>query len=298
MSHRGALLQLHLAVLLFGVSGLFGKWLVLAPTVIVAGRTLFGALALLLWLAARRADLRLRWYPAGVLLLLSGVILALHWVTFFHAIQLATVAIGMIGFATFPLFVTLLEPLLFGERLRGVDVASGAAVLVGLYWVAPGFSLADGATLGLLWAVFSAFTFALLALLNRRLVRSTGPLAVTFYQQAVAFFCLLPLLGGEVWPLGGHDLLLLAVLGVVCTALPHALFIASLGRLKAQLASVVAGLEPVYGIILAALLLAEVPSWSTVTGGMIVLGAVFIAMRAHGESSARAARAARAADGG
>lgn len=277
-----SLVELHSAVFLFGVAGLFGKLLTFGPTTIVFGRTVFAALTLLVILKLAKFRLRLDSTPTAMTLFASGVVLAAHWVTFFHSIQVSTVAIGLIGYATFPVFVTLLEPLFFGARYSMVDVATGVAVMVGLVIVAPGFDPSDTVTRGLLWAVASGFLYAVVTLMNRRLVERTPFLVVAFYQHSSATVALLPflfLVDAVVPDL--RDIGLLILLGVVCTALPQTFFIKSLTSVKAQLASVVAGLEPIYGIALAALFLGEIPRWTTILGAAIVIGAVGVAMWAH-----------------
>ena len=124
---------------------------------------------------------------------LGGAILAAHWFTFFLSIQVSTVAIGLLGFATFPLFVTFLEPVVFGERLHRYDVIAALVVVAGLVLVTPSFDVGNTLTQGLLWGMLSAFTFALLALLNRAYARSYPAVTVVFYQQAFAALCMLPL---------------------------------------------------------------------------------------------------------
>lgn len=278
---RTAQIELHIAVLLFGVAGLFGKLVSVNPTVIVFGRTFFAALVLLIGLVSFKSSLAISSRKSMLLILVSGLVLALHWWAFFHSIQLSTVAIGLIGFATFPVFVTILEPLVSGQKYRAVDFASAALVVAGLILVAPGFSLADQGLVGLLWAVFSGALFAVLTLMNRRLVAGHSPFVVVFYQLGVASLCLLPFTIGVASGLDANDLGLLALLGVICTALPHALFIKSLRVIKAQLASVVTALEPVYGILLAAIFLREIPGFATLLGAVLVFVAVVLAMKAH-----------------
>jgi drug/metabolite transporter (DMT)-like permease len=278
---RAARFELHIAVLLFGVAGLFGKLVTADSAVIVFGRTFVAALVLFIGLRLFRVSLAVSSRTSMLLMLASGLVLALHWWAFFHAIQLATVAVGLIGFATFPVFVTLLEPLVSRQQYRAVDFASAALVVAGLILVVPGFSLADEGLLALLWAVFSGALFAVLALMNRRLVTKHSAFVVVFYQLGIAAVCLLPFVVGAVGGLDQKNLWLLLVLGAFCTALPHALFIKSLSVLKAQLASVVTALEPVYGIVLAAVFLHEIPGLSTLLGAAMVLTAVVLAMTAH-----------------
>ena len=282
---RAARIHLHIAVLLFGVAGLFGKLVPVDAAVIVFGRTVFAAIAILTGLKILRISLALESRKSLLLLLISGVVLATHWVTFFHAIQISTVAIGLIGFATFPVFVVFIEPLISGQKIRAVDLASTALVVVGLLFVAPAFSLSDQGLIGLLWAVVSGATFAILALLNRHLVQGQSSMVVVFYQHSTAALCLLPFVLHQSTSLDQNSFWLLVILGVLCTALPQTLFIQSLAVLKAQFVSVVTALEPVYGILLAMLILNEIPEASTLLGAAIVIGAVILAMTAHSDTA-------------
>jgi drug/metabolite transporter (DMT)-like permease len=260
---------LHLAVLLFGLAGLFGKAIGGGAWAIVAGRTVFAALALCLFSLLSRTPLKVtrRDWPR---FFLSGFLLATHWWTFFYAIQVSSVAIGLLGFAAFPVFVSVLEPLVTGERGGHGDHGMIVLVTAGLLLVVPEYRLASAATLGLLWAVLSGLLFALLTLANRKLA-GYGPVRLALWQNAVAALLLAPL----GWPLlaqaSGADWERLAVLGVAFTALAHGLFIASLRSVPARLAAVVAALEPVYGIAFAWLLFAEWPPTRTLMGGAVIL---------------------------
>ena len=284
-SHRLAHIELHLAVLLFGLAGLFAKLVPAGPITIVVGRTVIAAVVLFIGLKLFSVSLSIRSRRLGLLLMVSGIVLAIHWLTFFHAIQLSTVAIGLVGFATFPIFVTFLEPALGRQSIRLVDVACAVAVLAGLLLVVPEFSLDDAGTVGLLWAILSAALFAVLALMNRRLLQQQTFSVVAFYQQAVAAMCLIPFMWIEGLPTEPETIGLLLLLGAVCTALPHTLFIKALGVLKAQLVSIVTGLEPVYGIIFAAWLLHEIPGLTVILGAVIVFAAVIVATLSHEQAA-------------
>lgn len=268
-SHGTALAALHLAVALFGFAALFGKWIALPPPMIVLGRTAVAALALGVLLAVRaRGCGRYEW-RLGV----NGALLAVHWVAFFEAIQSASVAIGLLGFASFPLFVVLLEAV-FLKRGAGVRAwVLAGVVAAGLVLIVPAFELSDRNLQGLLWGVFSGASFALLAVCNRALAPRRPAAEIAFWQNAVAALCLLPTLAIAPTLPSTRDLALLLVLGLVCTALAHTLFIRSLRALSAHTASVVACLEPVYGIALAVVLLDEVPDLRTLCGGVVIVGA-------------------------
>jgi drug/metabolite transporter (DMT)-like permease len=273
-----ALVAVHGAVLLFGFAGLFGKWLPLPPVTIVFGRAAVAgvALAVLLPLAGERGRSpgRFEWKLGA-----SGALLAVHWVAFFRAIQTANVAVGLLGFASFPLFVLLLEALLRQRPLRGGEWATAAVVSAGLLLVAPEWRWDNRIVQGLLWGIVSGLTFALLVLCNRGLAARHAAGSIALWQNACAAACLLPFVALAPPAVDAHAVLLLLVLGVVCTALAHTLFIRSLRALSAHTASVVTALEPVYGIVLSFLLLGETPAARTLAGAALIIGAAIFATR-------------------
>ena len=273
-----ALGALHAAALLFGFAGLFGKWLVLPPLVIVFGRTVVAAVALALLARLRRErgpslD-RFDWRLAA-----GGAVLALHWVAFFQAVQTASVAVGLLGFASFPLFVLLLEAVMRERPLRIAEWTTVACVTAGLVLVVPEFRLQNPIVRGLLWGLGSGFSFALLAIGNRALTGRHAANTIAFWQNGCAAIFLLPLVAFAGAAPNARDVALLLVLGLACTALAHTLFIASLRELSAHTASVVAALEPVYGIALAFLFLGETPTARMRAGAALIVGAALFATR-------------------
>lgn len=275
---RQALFRLHIAILLFGVSGLFGKLLPIDPSWIVLGRTLVGSTVLVLILASM-GKIRCMFVPDQWLVnMMLGSVLAIHWITFFQAIQVSSVAIGLLSFSSFPVFVTLLEPLLFRERLRWLDILTATGVVVGLFIVFPLSSMntETGIVEGMGWGILSALLFAILSLANRHRIQKTDAMALTCLQNMGAVITtalIMPKSGVAVtmdyWPQ-------FLALGLLCTTIPLMLFLNSLRYLKAQLVSLVTCLEPVYGIILAAILLSEIPSLRTLAGGVVILGAITV----------------------
>jgi drug/metabolite transporter (DMT)-like permease len=267
--------MIHSAVLLFGLSGLFGKFIDASPLYIVLGRTVFAAITLGIY-AQLTSGIRLFKIPRQTtgLFIIQGVLLAVHWYFFFLSIQISSVAVGLITFSTFPLFVTFLEPLVFRETLDRRDILTALVVFAGICLVIPEPDLSNQTTLGGFFGILSGLTFAVLALVNRRNVRVSDPVAVSFYQNLFAALCLVvPVILIQPRALAAADLPALVFLGVVCTALSHTLFISSLKQIRAQTASVITGLEPVYGIVLAFFLLREVPAATTLAGGLIIIGA-------------------------
>lgn len=274
--YRAAVLRVHLAVFLFGLAGLFGKFLDLPATIIVLGRTGFAALTLGIWLTYRQFP----WRPSRIQdwlgFALLGALLAFHWFSFFYSIQLSTVAIGLLTFSSFPIFVTLLEPWWFGVPLRRRDGLVAVTVTVGVALVIPEYNLSANATVGALWGLAAGLSFAVLQLLNKGYRKRYGAVAIAFHQDGFAFLSLL-LVSPLPVSLTLSEWGLLMVLGIACTALAHTLFIESLSALRTQLASVISSLEPVYGIALAVLLLQENPDGRILLGGSLILGTTTLA---------------------
>ena len=281
MNVRSPLVVLHLAVLLLGMTGLFAKFLSIGPQGIILGRTLFTVLFIAVLAFFLQTSLRLGSFRNGAIMLASGLVLTLHWLSFFHSIQMSTVAIGVIGFATYPVFVTLLEPLIFRERYHWIDLLTSGLILAGLWCVVPDFHIGNSNAIALIWAVISGLTAAIFTLINRQLVEANHYVTINFYQHLVAALAALPIVAWTAaWP-SAHEIGLLAILGIIFTALPQMALVRSLKYVKAQLASILVGLEPIYSILFAIVLLDEIPSLLTILGGAIVLSAVVIASRAH-----------------
>ncbi len=274
---RKALVLVNLAVLLFGLAGLFAKWVRLPALEITFGRVLFSSIALGLYMRFRGMDFRVAGAKDQRLLFVSGVVLALHWWTFLLAIQVSTVAIGTLTFASFPLFLTFLEPVVLKRRLSLSAVLFAALILIGVVVTIPELSLENHMVRGIVIGMASAFLYAVLTLLNQGLADRHGAVKTAFYEQAVAAIVLLPfVLRVGVLPTAA-DLGLLFFLGLVTTALAHTLFITSLKDLPAHLAGIISSMETVYGILFAFLLLREVPSARELIGAGIIVAAVVAA---------------------
>ena len=278
LSPAGSLAALHLGVALFGFAGLFGKWIAWDPVAIVLGRTAVAAVVLAFVVRYRKGALRL---PA-LGMIPNGVILALHWVAFFTAIKVSTVAIGLLGYASFPMFVPLLERVMLRIPVRRGEMAKAALVALGLVLLVPEFTWASHTVRGLAWGVLSGFLFALMTVRTRKLSPERWSSEMALWQNTVAALCVAPVVawqGGLGGQFTAHTLLLIVLLGVFCTALAHTLYIASLARLSAATVAVVAALEPVYGILFAVWLLGEVPDLRTIAGAALLVTAATLASR-------------------
>ncbi|MEZ5043430.1 MAG: DMT family transporter [Saprospiraceae bacterium] len=277
MSKTRDLVQIHIAVFFFGLAGLFGKLVDQPAVIIVLGRVFFGAISLLILYAYRRQSILIQRKKDYLLFCLFGIILAAHWLTFFHSIRVSSVAIGLLTYSTFPVFTAFLEPYFFKEKLYFKDFLLALITFGGVVLVIPSFEIGNQMTQGALWGIASGATFAILAILNRKYVAHYQGSLIALYQDVVASLVLLPFFFIISPHLSSLDWGLLILLGVVFTAFSHTIFINGLQTVKAKTASVIASLEPVYGILGAMILLAEIPSWQEVLGGAIILGTTFYA---------------------
>jgi drug/metabolite transporter (DMT)-like permease len=276
-SLRG-LLFANIAVLFFGLAGVLGKLSVLSASTLVFGRTFFAGLVLLVVCWFLHVPLRPKRFRDGLLLLGQGGLLALHWIAFFQAILVSSVAIGLLSFSSFPLFTAALEALLLRQYPRRIQIVAALLILVGVFLLVSSFSLQDTTTLGVVWGVLSGATFALLSVTNRWLGQSYSSLMISLYQDGIAAIILLPMVLLSATDLfwTPSELGILLLLGVVCTALAHTLFIASMRTITAQTASLLASLEPVWGIVFGMLLLGAIPTAQTLLGGAIIVGATLL----------------------
>lgn len=268
-----ALVEIHLAVFLFGLAGLFGKLLSFSPLIIVLGRVFFAGITLGVIIFFSSLTFKVNTCRDFYFLISLGLLLAVHWFSFFQSIQVSSVAIGLLSYSTFPVFTVFLEPLFFEEKIKKRNILLALVCLGGVYLITPKFDLHQADFQGVLWGVFSGLTFAFLAIFNRHLSQKYSSLLIAFYQDAAATFFLLPALFLVTFSLNLRSLALLIFLGTVCTALSHTLFIKGMHFIQAQKAAIISSLEPVYGILLAFGLLGERPSWRVIVGGSIILAA-------------------------
>lgn len=296
--HVSALAAAHGAAVLFGLTGILGALIRFDAVAITAGRAGFAATALLVLALVQRRPLRqgLGRRRTGILLV-SGLLLAVHWITFFLAVKVGGVAVATLGFASFPAFIALLDVVLFRERIGRAEGMMLSLVTLGLVLVTPSFDVGDQGTVGLLWGLASGLSFAGLAICNRRGSRGMDAIQVAFWQNLLVALLVLPLLGlGLVPPQVAHSQapsswvtgaaaidwvswFWLAVLGVLCTGLAHTLFVKSLEALDARSAGMIIALEPVYAIACAWWLFGEEPSGRMLVGAsLIILATVLLAM--------------------
>jgi drug/metabolite transporter (DMT)-like permease len=234
------------------------------------------------WRGLRGMSRRLMLAYAGI-----GVLVSLHWLTFYGAIKLSNASIGATCMALATVFTALIEPRLAHRRFSRRELALGIAVLPGVALVVGG--VPHGMRLGIVVGTVSALFVALFSSLNKRLVEHGDPLTVTALELGAGTLALtalaplmpmlLPALSGKLFVLPSvHDTLLLLGLSLACTLLPFTLSLVALRHMSAFAAQLAVNLEPVYAIVLAVVLLGEQHEVTPrfYAGVAIILGAVLL----------------------
>ncbi len=276
-----AYLELHFATVLFGFTAVLGKLIQLDATVLVWWRVLFTSVSLLFLIKVGKL---FRELPLKTILQFVGIgiLVALHWITFFLSIHLANASICLVALATGAIFTAFLEPMLMNQKIKWYEIALGLLIVPGLMMIVDSTELSM--QLGLWIGLLSAFFMSLFGTLNKKYIHKTEPLNITFLELGSSFLfisLILPFYFGTVeglkfWPTG-KDLIYLIILSLLCTTLGYVLALRALKYISAFAANLTVNLEPVYGILLAIVILKENQELSAgfYWGVLLILGVVF-----------------------
>jgi len=258
-----AYLQLHFAVLLFGLTAILGKLIHLSALVLVWWRVLLTALSLMLLINMFKL---LRTLPHRQLLHLIGIgtIVGLHWLTFYGAIKLSNSSIGVLAMGSTSLFSAVLEPILLRKKFNLLEIGLGLLIVPGMVLVVNGidFSMVDGLVVGMI----SALLASMFTILNKAQIEKLDSLSITFIELSSACLFLGLVILGSSWYKGSFPVMVppqwsdwgyLLVLALLCTTFAYVLALNSLKLLSAFTSNLTMNLEPVYAIVLAWLLLNE-----------------------------------------
>ncbi len=241
--------------------------------VTVGFRALFAGLAL--WGYGRLTGLQFkiaktdRWTILG-----AGVLMGIHWLTYFYALHLSNVAIGMLSLFTYPIMTAVMQPLLSGTKVQRFHLLLGGAILVGIFLLVPEFDLQNTYVQGVAMGLFSAFCYSLRNIILQTKVHRYHGSVLMLFQMLVISLLLSPVFFLLDTSSLGTYLPAVLTLAILTTALGHSLFLYSFRHFSVVSASIISCLQPVYGIILGAIFLREYPEWNTYVGGAIILLAV------------------------
>jgi drug/metabolite transporter (DMT)-like permease len=252
-------LHLHFIVFIWGFTAVLGALISLEAIPLVWYRMLLATLIVFVFLKFRKENLKFSLKTlAGFGL--AGIIIALHWLTFFGAIKASNVSVTLAVLSTGAFFASLLEPLLYGRKIILYEVLFGLIVIVGLYII---FDVEASYTLGIILALCSAFLSALFSVINGKYVLKHKASVISFYELMFGVLGISIYLAfsgkftAEFFTISAHDWIYLFILASACTAYA---FIASIHVMKwisPYTVMLTINMEPVYGIILALIVLGD-----------------------------------------
>ena len=267
---------INVAMVFIGTSGILGRFVPVPAPVAIWWRAAIGCLALVAYCRYKGLNFRLQDRKQYRVVILSGILMTAHWLSYFQALKLSSVAIGMLAIFTYPAITTLLEPVILRKPFVPRHLVLAALVVAGVYLLAPGFSLENEVSVGLGFGLLSALIYALRNILVKTEIARMEGSVVMSYQTAIAVVLVAP-----VWFLydaapSAEALPYLIGLGLLTTAVGHTLFLACLRHFSVSSVSLMSCVQPVYGILLGVIFFGEVPGWSALAGGALILSAVVV----------------------
>jgi drug/metabolite transporter (DMT)-like permease len=199
-----------------------------------------------------------------------------HWVTYFYALQWSNVAIGMLSLFTYPVMTALLEPLILKTKFQKHHLILGIMVLIGVSFLAPDLTFENKMTQGLFMGLISALAYSLRNIMLKTQVQNFNGSVLMFYQMVVMLILLFPLLFFYEEKITTDQIPFILFLGLVTTAIGHTLFLNSFRHFSVSTASILSGMQPIYGILIAVIFLAEIPAWRNWIGGFLIISTVIL----------------------
>jgi drug/metabolite transporter (DMT)-like permease len=271
---------MHFVILIFGFTGILGKLITIEAIPLVFWRTLIGGGAIYVWLKVRR---KVSKKSTSDVLKMGGIglLVAIHWITFFASIKISNVSVALTMLATSPMFIGFLEPLIFKRKIDWRELTVAAVVLVGVGTI---FSFNTTYHEGMILGIISAFFASLFATLNGVLIKTHDASNISLVElltASAAIFILLFFTGkvnSELFVLSSQDWFWITILALVATSFAFIAFTSVMKVLTPFTTSVAINLEPIYSIILAVMIFGDEEIMGTrfYIGASIIIGAVML----------------------
>ncbi|RXP64464.1 EamA/RhaT family transporter [Lutibacter sp. HS1-25] len=274
--HLKYLIELNIAMMFISTSGVLGRYISMPPPVTIWWRSALAAVFLGIFVWRKKINLKVNSKRDLSTILLSGLFMGAHWVTYFYALKLSNVAIGMLSMFTYPIITVFLEPLFFKTKLNLKHVFLGLLVLVGIYFLTPELTIENNVSLGVLSGIISAVFYSLRNILMKKKTTNYHGSMLMLYQMAVITLFLWPVLFIFNATPTSNDWYALGALALFTTAVGHTLFVLSMKYFSIGTASIISSIQPIYGILFGMLFLGEIPASKTIIGGVLILSTVII----------------------
>jgi drug/metabolite transporter (DMT)-like permease len=252
---------MHLIIFMWGFTGILGKLIHIEAQYLVWHRILISFISLLIGLYFLKMPMRIRNRKAMLKVFGTGIIVALHWITFYSAIKLSTASLGILCLSTATLHVTWIEPIVFKKKFSWVEFMFGALVIFGIYFVSSDFD--ETQYLALALGLISALCAGFFSVFNAKLAEEVPSSAITLHEMGIGLVFLSGMLlyngklDSNLFKMTGSDFAWLLFLGVCCTSFAFIATIEVMKKLGAFTVSLSINLEPVYTILLAIPILHE-----------------------------------------
>ncbi|RNL54584.1 DMT family transporter [Pedobacter jejuensis] len=279
-ANKKNLLILHLTVFVWGFTGVLGKMISIDAVPMVWYRVLIASITLFAWFSITKTNIKIT-KKQFIQLFLTGGIVAIHWIFFFHAIKVSTVSVTLVCLSSFTLFTAILEPLIKKHPVYKGDIIIGLLIIVGIYMI---FKFESQYTLGIIFGLSAAFAASIFSTINSTFVQKIQPSIIGFYELSGGLFwiTLYRFYDGSFlnvpFNLGTNDWIYLTILGTLCTSVAYVAGVSVMKTLSAFRTALVTNLEPVYGILLAFIFFKDKEQMTTgfYIGATIILASVFL----------------------
>ena len=278
-STKKNLLILHFTVLIWGFTGVLGKVISIDAVPLVWYRVLIATTTLFAWFIITKKNIKIS-RKQFIQFFLTGAIVAIHWIFFFHAIKVSTVSVTLVCLSSFTLFTAILEPLIKKQPIQIGDILVGLIIILGIYMI---FKFEGQYTLGIIFGLLAAVASSLFSTINSTLVQKSEPSIIGFYELIGGLFwiTLYRLYDGSLihspFNLSLKDWLYIGLLGTLCTSVAYVAGVSVMRTLSAFRVALITNLEPVYGILLAFIFFKDKEQMTAgfYIGAAIILSTIF-----------------------
>ncbi|MEP1094727.1 MAG: DMT family transporter [Cyclobacteriaceae bacterium] len=276
-------LHLHFIVLIWGFTAILGLVIDMPPVEMVFYRTLIATLGLFIIIKSTRKSFRIDRASDYWIILGTGGLIAIHWITFFLSARVSNVSVCLAGLATGSLWTAFIEPLSVGRKIKGYEVLLSIVAFVGIGVI---FNVEFDYLAGLLLSLLSAFMAASFSVINSKLTQKYDPYVITFYEMIgacisiVLFFPIYGIYYADGLKLSGSmvDFFYLIILAIFCTVYAHSISVELMKRMSVFSINLTINLEPIYGIVLALIIFGESEEMSSgfYVGTGLILSSVLL----------------------
>lgn len=250
---------------IWGFTAVLGALISIGATALVWYRMLIASLVIFVYIKIKGISLRAKGKTllglAGV-----GVLIALHWLTFFGAVKIANVSITLVMMSTGAFFTSILEPIFYKRKIIWYELVFGLLVIGGLYLI---FEVETRYTEGIIVALISALLAALFTLFNGKYAKKHDSVMISFYELLTGalfitvFLAVTNRFDASFFQVQQTDWIYLIILATVCTAYAFIASVKVMKHLTPYTIMLTTNMEPVYGIILAFLILGDAEQMNT-----------------------------------